>query len=300
MDARITKQRLAVLLSYDWLKILGIIAAAVVALYVLFLMIATRPTIAQVYTVYTYGGLRVGDDSVSLTDRLDGIFSFDILEVKMQNFDQGMLGDQAMTARRSMFEGDAVFASDYAEAEGETSLMQLCNGYTNSENGGGFYDIPAFLDGTETYLRTWFRDDLTGEPDAEAVKNSFYRKNGSDKRFKTEAQKQAGIAGEHDRVLAVRDDYLFVKRAFDDGSLYTVECERTLRDGETVRLPIGIGLGNLTGLSDLFYYVKGDNTVSAENIVLLFFDNRDSAADAKYENWAFVRYLLETYAPVHS
>ena len=52
MDARITKQRLGNLLSYDWLKMLIAIVIAVFLIILLFTMTATRVTNAQTFAVY--------------------------------------------------------------------------------------------------------------------------------------------------------------------------------------------------------------------------------------------------------
>ncbi len=310
MDARITKQRLGNLLSYDWLKILGVIAAAVLLLYVIFVMIAARPTVVQVFTVYTYGA-RTGADGPSLAESLDGKFSYDILKVEMQNFEDSAVGQQALSVRRSALEGDVVIVANYTEEEnGLTPFERIAAGYShyNPEDGtcDGYYEIPAFLTETEQYLQDYFGNGLSGEPDETAVMRSFARIGASDKRFRTDAQKEAGLAGERARVKALRDNYLFVKAAFDGGSLYTVDYTFTYQPGSAsageaakMHYPFGIGLGNLTGLTDLFRYSGGGSAVNRE-LVLLFFDNGNRAEDAKYENWAFLRYLLETYAPVHS
>lgn len=307
MDARITKQRLGNLLSYDWLKMLGLIAAAVAVLYVLFVMIATRPTIAQVYTVYTYSGLKIGKDSRSLVKNLDGTFSYDILEVEMQNFEDSTMAAQALAARRGMLEGDAVIAANYTEEDDMTPFERIASNYSsyNEETGtcDGYYEIPAFLAETEAYLQDYFGTELKGEPDERAVKSSFDRIAATDKRFKTDAQRGAGLAEERARVKALRENYLIVKAAFADGSLYTVDFTFTRTNGdaeETTLYPFGIGLGNLSGLTDLFYYYSGESA-TAKDLVLLFFNNGENhVRDAKYENWAFLRYLLDTYAPVHS
>lgn len=306
MDARITKERLGTLLSYDWLKILGVIAAAVVLLYVLFTMIACRPTIAQVYTVYTYGGLRIGTDSSALVSRLESqdYFSYDILDVEMENFDAGSLGEQALVARRGVLEGDAVFAANVGD---ESSPFQLlCQNYTSydveTDDLKGFYNIPAFLNETEAYLTEFFGESNgtfgSGEPIAERVEEAFYRRNGSDRRFKTEAQKAAGIESERARVLAIRENYLAVKEAFDSGAISVVPYTTEI-DGEERSFDISIGLGKLTGFGDLFYY-DSDGKAATEAIRLLFFDNGYRTEEAKYENLAFLRYLLDNYAPVHS
>ena len=312
MDARITKQRLAIFLSYDWLKILAVIAVTVLGFYLLFTMITVRPTIAQVYTVYSYGGLRIGNDSASLAERLKGKFSYDILETEMENFEEGSMGEQALTARRGVLEGDAVIAANYTDDENSrTAFEQLCLGYgryrTPEEGYRGFYDIPAFLDETKEYLSYFFDLPLSDfdetfvseAPIEERVEEVFLRRNGSDKRFKTQAQKETGIAGERARLMTLRENYVFVRDAFDRGDLYTVDYVIEQEGGEPLLFPVGIGLGKLTGISELFFYYNKDQKAT-EDLVLLFFDNGYRVEDARYENWTFVRYLLETYAPAHS
>ncbi len=42
MDAKITKKRLGAMLSYDWLKIVGVAAAIIVVWMLIFQMTATR------------------------------------------------------------------------------------------------------------------------------------------------------------------------------------------------------------------------------------------------------------------
>ena len=318
MDARITKQRLGILLSYDWLKILGVIAVAVTALCVLFTVIATRPTTAQMYDVYTYGGLRIGDESAGFVRSIEGRFSYDILTVGMQNFEDGSLGEQALTARRGVLEGDAVFAADYTEKEDEaTPFTRLCRGYTHYEGPekglSGFYDIPAFMRDAERYLANYFDDTLTDEdetltretPIEERTEEAFNRRNGADKRFKTAAQKLVGVAKERERVLSMRKNYIAVQEAFERGDLTTVDYEYTVGSAEEdVELPkhyatVGICLQKLTGIEQLFYYIK-DGRPCPERLVLLFFDNGARETETKFENLALIAYLLENYAPAHS
>lgn len=315
MDARITKQRLGVLLSYDWLKILGAIAVAVVAIYVLFLILTAQPTIAQVYTVYTYGGLNIGTDSGALVKKLKGSFSYDIVDVEMENFGSGSMGEQALTARRGVLEGDAVLAANYTEGDGLTPFEQLCVGYGSyvpaRQVFQGFYDIPTLLQDAKAYLSGYFDDPATAEdetltreePIASQVEAAFYRKNSDDKRFKTDAQKAAGIAKERERAISLRQNFLSVTEAFESGSLYLVPYCINLKNGAgeetTFEANVGVGLGNLTGLRDLFYYYEGGKPVT-ENVVLVFFDNGYRTEDTKYENLAFLCYLLKNYAPVHS
>ena len=52
MDARITKKRVGHMLSYDWIKIIAIAAAAIVLWSLLFTMTATRATVGQTFYLY--------------------------------------------------------------------------------------------------------------------------------------------------------------------------------------------------------------------------------------------------------
>ena len=57
MDAKITKSRLGLLLSYDWIKIVGICTAVVLLWLLIFTMTATRATTGQSFELYAYGGV---------------------------------------------------------------------------------------------------------------------------------------------------------------------------------------------------------------------------------------------------
>ena len=56
MDAKITKERLNRILSYDWLKIVGLAVVAIIVWTLVFTTSATRITPAQQFTVINYFG----------------------------------------------------------------------------------------------------------------------------------------------------------------------------------------------------------------------------------------------------
>lgn len=56
MDAKITKKRLNILLSYDWIKIILVAVAMIVLWSLVFTMTATRVTNAQNFTIFNYTG----------------------------------------------------------------------------------------------------------------------------------------------------------------------------------------------------------------------------------------------------
>lgn len=306
MDARVTKQRLSVLLSYDWLKILGVIAVTVAALIVFFTVISTRPTVAQKYEVYSYGGLIPAAESEELKDRLDERFSYDILSVSVETFNEGSMASQALTARRGVLEGSAVFVSAYSADENTLSAFdQICYmGVINRpeegviEDVGLFYNIETLMKDAESYLARFFGEEweTASSPDEGKVRESFLSRNGKDKRFKTEAQKEEGISLERERVLSIRKNYLAVREAFERGGL-TVTRFKTERNPEGY--PVGINLGRLSRLNDLFYYNNAEGKPSKDEVTLLLFNNGEEYEDAKYESFALISYLLEAYEPVY-
>ncbi len=301
MDARVTKQRLATLLSYDWFKIIGAIAAAVTALIVFFTVISTRPTVAQKYDIYSYGGLIPATESDRLPDRLKERFSYQVLSVRSNNFQSGVLGDQAFIARRGVLEGSAMFVSAYsAEEDTPSPFEQVCAmGFSDSENRVKiFYDIPVLLQDARRYLAGYFGEDLNAsDPDEAAVRQSFAEITAGDKRFKTDAQKEAGFALERERVIALRENYLRTQEAFDKGGL-SLKYYRPEAEGEGC--PVGISLGKLSRLRNLFYYRDSAGEEATTEVTLLLFDNNEDYEHTKYEGFALICYLLDTYEPSYS
>lgn len=310
MDARITKARLSNLLSYDWLKILLTIAAAVAVLAVTFTIVRTRPTAAQRYDIYSLGGLVPGTENGSMSKKLDEKFSYDILEVTSENFAEGTLGSTAFTARRGVLRGNALFVADYplpdAAEDDPTPFESICaNGLvsrgTPEERLGMFYDIPQYFDSCEAYLTRFFGEDWATSPkenEAE-MRACFLQRNGKDKRFKTDVQKEAGVELEKARLRTLREDYLFVKEKQEEGvfSVFSFEHEHASMEGTVVSsYPVAIGMGKLSRFTSLYYYEDTEGRRTAEQVRLLFFDNGEALADLKYESVTLLRYLLEQYA----
>ena len=56
MDSKITKKRLSLMLSYDWVKIILTIAGLIVVWAFIFSATSTKITAAQQFSVYNYRG----------------------------------------------------------------------------------------------------------------------------------------------------------------------------------------------------------------------------------------------------
>ena len=316
MDARITKQRLSNMLSYDWLKILAAIAAAALALALFFTMIATRATDGQTYMVYAYNGLSTGRDYAKFGDTIakNGTFSYDILNTGTEVFsDGGIYGGAVFTARRSAGEGRVMFVSDYKTTDkdgnptssrlDDVAAMGLVDGGTQYEKMGMFLNPEDFLNDCKAYLEAFFGAGLTREePDEAKTREAFLARNGKDKRFRKAKQKEAGVKLERERLIKLKADYLTVSEKIEDGKLPYAEYKTTVLIGEETTkenvYKIGFRMENLTNLRNLFFYedeVGGEKVKSSEKIVLTLFDNGDREGDLRYETVNFIAYLLKAY-----
>ena len=312
MDAKITKSRLANFLAYDWLKILVAVGLVVAALCVFFTTVATRPRTDQTFELYAYTGLRGGVDSANFEKNALGkdCFSYDILEAQFEAFDQfDMYAQTAYVARRAAKQGKAVFISgqDYEMTEGTETVVKnhledfIVDGITDygepTEYCNPYIELPAMAKECEAYLAKvfgaqWEQNDV---PDDAAVREIFLARNGKDKRFRTSAQKEAGVALERARLVKLRTDYLAVREACASGLFsYT---PYTSPAGKTYT--VALNIGKITRLSEIVYYDAEDETGKtvrrADDIHLVAFYNGSDSTDLRFEFYSLVHWLMQRY-----
>ena len=320
MDARITKQRLGNLLSYDWLKMLVTIAIFVFLVVLLFTMTATRVTNAQTFTVYAYNDVTAGRDFNSLADTLtdEDVLSYDILETTTEKFSADSQYD-LYSLRRTTGEGTVMFVSDVRvyetdddgnpvldengdpKIETESALYSLAMGSTVDSEGpisGTLYDCKYYIESCAEYLSGFFEGDweTSNTLDEAAVRASFLERNSGDKRYKNDEAREKGIADERQRILDLRDDYLVVLQCFENGTFKYTEYTAKNVDGSSFTSVLGINLGGLEKIADLAYYTdgEGNQVVSNLNLVILY-NNFHEANGLRFEPVTFLRYLYEEY-----
>ena len=173
MDARITKSRLANLLSYDWLKIVAAILAVVFLLIIFFTTIKTRARDEQIFTVYAYsttesvsGGdvdmeLQSGEDANGFASHAlsSGAFSYDILSVEFENFGSNNYSEQLFTSRRMAGQGTVMFVSDYISPDkdpDETELISSLDLLFSDASAEFALDTKQYFSDCEAYLTRFF------------------------------------------------------------------------------------------------------------------------------------------------
>ncbi len=305
------------MLSYDWLKILCAIAAAIVGLVLFFTMVKVRPARAQKFIVHFYGEYGYGADMATLSDALDERLSYDVLTVRADSFGSGMMDGAAYSARRSSGEGSVVIVSDYA-AEGKVSsfanLVKMGIGRaagSSDETLGMFYAADEYFEGLESYLARFFGENWREAPvlNESEVEACFRARNvdgpNNKNRYRTAKQIAAGIEDEKARLTALRSDYLYLLGrglGQDDGLLPFVTYTSDVREYKA-----GVSLGKLTNLSDLVYYKDAEKKPMHDKMVFLIYNNggepyeegktNDGRGDLKYEAVTCLKYLAEHYAP---
>lgn len=310
MDAKITKQRLGNLLAYDWLKIVVCIAAAVAVLSVFFTMVGTTPTNAQTFEVYTYLDVSTGGDFMLLPDAFEDkkTFSYEILETQINSFSNNSYAGSAYTARRAAGEGTAMFVTDVTELDADGNVKSqstlksmtaresdgVCYGlYAGERDGGGLWDPQYFVEvWCKEYLAGFYDENYGKLPDFDArVEEHFLARNAKDKRFRSAAKKQEGIALEKQRIEGLKEDYLSVLSALEDGTLSYRKVSYS--DGDRYA---GFDISGLHGKIDELVYRTVGGTRTADGIVLvLFYNERGSGNDLRMETLSFLRYLIDTY-----
>lgn len=327
MDAKITKRRLNIFLSYDWIKILLMIAAAILVWSLVFTTAATRLTSAQNFTIFNYTGTTANNGFSRYSEVLEknGVFSYDVLEITATDLNAGKeYSSQILQARLATNEGDAVFAANvgsesngsYTDENGETQYYTYLESFLyNYSYGAATFGEGGYLDQLKAYLNDYYYNDYeSGVANEEKILSDFRAriKKLKDKRFKTAEKLAQGEKDELARVESYRTALLEFEAYLGKG--YVALQETTLRYADeqgnvtektefySVNLcPDETTMGSLA--NDVFYTVSRIDESGAEkqvpsakdiNLVLLDI----SKPDHRYSLWEgldFINYLVRTH-----
>lgn len=235
MDAKLTKERLSRILSYDWLKIVGLAVVAIIVWSLIFTVSATRITTAQQFSVINYFG-NAGTTNTTLYSHLskghqNGIFSYEVLEVS--EVDVGgneEMGSTLMQTRTATDEGDVIFVPMTINPNGEytingekhtdTYVESLVRSYRwllddldRNKSGSFFKRLEVFLNRYYEggYLEGTLNEDMVARDFIARVEKN------KDKRFKTDEQIQQGILKEVARVKKYRASLVEFDGYLDSG-----------------------------------------------------------------------------------
>lgn len=331
MDAKITKKRLGLLLSYDWIKIAAICAAAVMLWLVLLTSLATRATKGQCFDIYTYIGVRLSTNELGSLDTLQekNALSNDVLDLTSYTLTEDGYEDMILSVRFQTGEGDIMLIADTADTvdgSGNVTryggLRDYLSGYmscsaclntdlTGYEDQNGYVYTNYFAD-CEEYLNGFFFTD--GQPDyengtldKEIAEARFRERIKKDKRYKKEAQKAAAVQGEFERLENLRSSYVRLKgwvtgddenapiRVRTCNAPADVDGDGIISAGEGTPVQFAFDLSNLENITKL-----AGNTANADNMaqdlcMVIVETGSTGETDMRFEQITFLTYLADKY-----
>lgn len=325
MDAKITKQRLARKLSYDWIKIVALAVAVIIVWTLVFTMTATRITPAQQFTVFNYYSNGSFSDSFYTAYEKafkDGVFSYEVIETNVNDLvTSGEYASTILETRVSVDEGDLMFipnAPDTATATTDENgntvyersyIQSFFSGYTPY-----VFDLDDYFANMKTYLDGFYNGDyVSGALDEEKVTAAFMDRitENKDKRFKKDEEIEQGKKDELARIQKYRDALVAFNGYLESGLVSFTNVQLKNENGEVViegnyalnLCPDESTMGKLK--EHVFYYTTetvtaedGSETTekrkTAKDMHVTFFKMSGVEASFEYESLLFVNYMIET------
>lgn len=326
MDAKITKKRLSHLLSYDWLKIVGLIVVAIIVWTLIFTMSATRITAAQQFTVVNYKGNNSFSATFSkhLQKTLnEDVFSYEVIETTTVDLPgSGEYASTILEARTSVAEGDVIFVADiedtsvnYGEGEEKvyyTYLENFVRGYGYSLYNMDPASETSYFGEMKTYLNRYYTngDYATGTLNEAQVRADFLARieKNKDKRFKKKEQIEQGVKDDIARVekyaAALQEFYGYYEQKL---ILPTETTVLNLETGEEVLKGIyslnlcpatdpASPMSKLTEIASYERYYEEDgetkHVTTAENMNVALFDFDEVEEGFQYESLLYINAVI--------
>jgi hypothetical protein len=336
MDAKITKKRVARMLSYDWLKIVGVGLALIIFWALIFTMTATRIRPSQQFTVFNhYKNIAFDNGFYNAYDSAfrNGTFSYEVIEHNYN--DLAATPEYAHTLMEARFatdEGDVMLLPnisdpDSAKKNEETGETEYTRTYLSTligSYGRYVHDVDKYFANMEKYLNGFYTDwkDAT-TLNEKAVAKAFRARAtaNKDKRFRKEAEIQAGIKKDVKRIQKYRDALEKLYGYIEVGAVSLVKAGYESADGswkideKTYGLDLCPDVATMGELKEQFaYYAKRDKVdengevikndkgevvqesyVTAENMTLVFLNTPGTENGFQYEAVLYAVSLIEAY-----
>lgn len=334
MDAKITKKRLGLLLSYDWIKIIGICVAAVLVWSLLFTTMATRPSMGQSFEMYLYPAVRLSEsvnvDTFHAKDENDAL-SYDILEFSSTELDSETM-DTILTTHFAAGQGDVFFAADLEPTKDDDGKVTAYNGLDDfvsryfgysfwldpdvtkksvdilGANGEKLGEFENYFYQCAQYLNRFYDNGWEDESSLNeaAVRANFDERMEGDKRYKNEAQREAGRLKEIERIKNLRTSFenvLGYVSSDDENSpirIRTTEVDVVLEDGadaQHVEWQFGFDLSNIDNLTNFIGYPGGENgsRIKDDLCMVVLRTGSSGEEDLRFEPISLLNYLVDTY-----
>ncbi|MGN1234846.1 MAG: hypothetical protein ACI4U2_02545, partial [Christensenellaceae bacterium] len=280
--------------------------AAIFFWFLIFTVAETKPKAGQKFHFMFYEEIISGDDSEHFGDVVQArdVFSYEVLSYLTVPLTGGY-GGFTLSGKFMMGEGNLMLVSDMPIYDSTKNL--LTESYFQTVAKSYWYldaEINEWLSDCEAYLVDCFGGSLEGEADRERINEIFLARMAKqkDKRFKTAAEKQEGLALEIGRIEKLRRDYLAVKGYLDEGvlSLASVDIDDEENDIH-VHGDYGIRIDakRLQNMKKFAYVAgydeNGENFTTVESLTFVVFPWSEQQPDLQWEALGCISYLVGRY-----
>ena len=320
MDAKITKKRIGILLSYDWIKIVGLAVGAILFWSLIFTMTATRITPAQQFTVFNYYC------NTPLSNKFytqynsfaqNKIFSYEVIETNTNDLTTG--GEEyyitLLEARLGTDEGDILFVPDIPDPSSKQTAEDGTESYAYTYSEAFYsrffqytYDVDKYLADMADYLNQFYGDYKTGTLDEKKAEDDFVARitRNKDKRYKKDEDIQQGKKDAVERLKKYRDGLIKLQNYIDEGIILLEKREVKDAEGKTVisgnyAVDICPDENVMGNLKEYFSYrepVEDDYRQTAKNMQVYFLKTPNMEESFQYESVLYLVHLLDaSYTP---
>lgn len=341
MDNKITKRRLSDFLSYEWIIMVIIAVIAIIVWEFAYTVGAVRLTTGQHFKYYFDETISSTDNSklYDLFNKYD-TFSYDVLKLdsealtseynvlsvrlsvqegdilitdkKQAMKDDGNGGKEVDTTKKvrakSHVDSFSMYALDVLLTDAQKYLAQFLNNELDVRDGEGKYDLVK----VENYIYNF------DNYNAGKIKSYFLKRMEDDNRFRSDAEKSAGVKKEIDRIkdlcaeVELFDKFLTYAQNNPDKNLLfnykkyeqsynfaekqETKAEYEVALNKQIERPYGINVeaftGDLVGKTDPSTYFRMKNVDSAKDVVIMAFNFRSYQPHLQYETISFMNTII--------
>lgn len=316
MDAKITKERLGRLLSYDWIKIVALMLGIILFWTLLFTTTETRITTAQEFSVFNHyanGTLPSKFSDFYGNSIKNKVYSHEVLNVVTNDLaPAGEAYMEVLQTRLSVQQADVMFIPNIGDENYKTTAEDGSVSYAYSyiesfmlSQGHAMYEMNAYFAECENFLKGYYSDYTNAETlNTEKVEADFRAriKANKDKRYKKEEQIIAGVKSDLERVEKYRAAYLRFQEYLQAGivsfthvTLKNPETDEVIWDGDYA-LNLCTDESKTGELKKYAYYrVSEENNVlvpTAKDMNAMIFNFTNGADGYQFETLLFLDALL--------
>ncbi len=299
MDSKITKTRLKTFFFYDFIKVVAVAVVLCFSALVIFNWVGEKPTQAQIFYVMCDPDVIIGSEGVLIPAETaqkgceNGGFSYDILEVSTSNLNVGSYSASYMLRTSIELGDDDIFITqeelgkEYLEKYAATDIVEFVKMAKQYCIDNNFYTIDGTINES-------------------AIRNYFLNVHKKDNRFRSNKNKEKGVALEIQRIKAIWDNANLLEKVFDEHSeIFSDKLSSFTWGDHVITGKFAIELSKLTGGSSVLANAftraitsegSDEITYTTEGLYLLVANNQDINGDLDYESLAYIRTIFEKYS----